>query len=241
MRTAIIGLVAAAAVAVGGWVQTSKSEDHKGKQATTYEVLVDGKVVAKGNLSGKDAKSKSIQVKIDGKTVMESLASGGGSRIVVMKGGDLHDGFKSFDLDDDLPNGLGSFDLDDDLPKWEGMDSSDHMKWLKEHIAKIEEMLLNKSGEPGRQDGQWTWPFGKDGKPGGSTFSSPEGEFRHFMPDVKFAEDGSYSVALGGKVLATGKVDPKESRSVSVTVTNGKYKVEINGKVVAEGEVPEKG
>lgn len=56
-------------------------------------------------------------------------------------------------------------------------------------------------------------------------------------PTVMFKEDGSYQVMLNGKQLASGKLEPKESRNVSVTVENGNYKVTINGKVVTEGKV----
>jgi hypothetical protein len=84
MRTTLICVGVAAALAVGAWAQlsgTNKSAD-KAKQHT-FQVLVDNKVVSSGVLA--PGQSKSVKVLIDGKTVIEGSAGGGSSHMKVSR------------------------------------------------------------------------------------------------------------------------------------------------------------
>jgi hypothetical protein len=252
MKTAIIGMIAAVALAVGAWAQTSRSADVKDRESSqsTYEVIVDGKVVAKGKLSGKD--SKGIQVKVNGKTVVESSAGGPLSRYFVFGG------------DDKVPGLLKEFDVDE-MPMLEGRHIPD-MQWLKEHIAKIEKMVQGTHPGFSMKEHVFVMPDGKgledwtDDKSmqellkefkledGDRLFLTPDGKGSKDWIDGKSMEELLKRLKLGdpdSKIVIPKdgfqSMTPDSANMPTVKFEeDGSYKVMLGKKVLAEGQIESK-
>jgi len=286
-----MGIVAAAALAVGAVAQTVKVvEAKKAPKESTYVVTIDGKVVAKGKI-GNGHGPKKIVVTVDGKSVVErDVAPGVRTRKYVIVSADGDKGPRTRIYAKAVPEPMpqpGHLNKRFVIVEGEGKEQileaqprlkpvplpsiEQRLRSLEQRLGKLEQMMgmmpgrgtweleeddnngkpfvwrfdtkqlegmekglkleeLEKQLQKGLKDRVWASP------PNVMLFKGDAGE----APQVRFEDDGSYKVTLGPKVLAEGKVDPKEPRTVSVTVMNGKYRVEVNGKVVAEGEAPDK-